>query len=68
MNVSPSSPLLVSRGLCVRPLRGVTAECRTSRVKLLARFRKTGLFNEVFNIVRSAWRSAPPASPCGVNN
>ena len=50
MKVTPSSPFETSCGLCVFPVRGVTTECRTRRVKSPARLRRAGFFNEDFNI------------------
>jgi len=50
MKVTPSSPFETRRGLWVSPVRGVTTECRTSRVNWLARLRSAGFFNDDFNI------------------
>ena len=50
MKVTPSSPFETSCGLWVLPVRGVTTECRTRRVKSPARLRSAGFFNEDFNI------------------
>src|ERR1700722_18314053 len=52
MNVTPSSPLLASFGLCVCPVRTVTAESCTRRPKARARLRRTGLLRLAFNINR----------------
>src|SRR5437899_11087106 len=50
MKVTPSSPFETSCGLWVLPVRGVTTEWRTRRVKSPARLRRAGFFNEDFNI------------------
>ena len=50
MKVTPSPPFETSCGLWVLPVRGVTTECRTRRVKSPARLRRAGFFNEDFNI------------------
>src|SRR5437588_4958492 len=52
MNVTPSSPLEASRGLCVSPQRGVTAECRTSRPNCDARLRRAGLRSDALIILK----------------
>src|SRR5271157_1891416 len=43
MKVTPSSPFEASRGMCVSPQSGVTAECRTRRPNCEARLRSAGL-------------------------
>src|ERR1700722_8603635 len=67
INVTPSSPLAASFGLCVSPVRGVTAEWRTRRVNCPARFRSAGFFNEDFKVILIAlpihYRLSPSKSP-----
>jgi hypothetical protein len=48
MKVTPSWPFVASFGLCAVPVRGVTAEWRTSRVNSPARFRSAGFFKDDF--------------------
>ena len=39
----PNSPLLTKLGLCAWPVRGVTAECRTSSAKRTRAFAENGI-------------------------
>jgi hypothetical protein len=62
MKVTPSSPSATSVGLCVWPVRGVTAECRTSRVNWPARLRKAEFLKDDF-IMRSTALNPPFRCP-----